>query len=219
MARKTLLLCGILSTLLYAAMNVFVPMQWAAYSSVSQTISELSAIGAPTRPLWAPFGILYTVLVIAFGVGVWRGAREHGPLDIVGRALITQGILGLGWPPMHQRAVLAAGGGTLTDTLHLVWSFMTAVLMLLAIGYGASAFGKRFRLYSFATIATVVVFVGILTGMDAPRVQADLPTPWLGVWERIGVGANMLWVAVLAVVLLRRRDAAVVSERLGARAA
>src|SRR5262245_65898402 len=109
MLRKILLLCGLLSTLLYVAMNIVVPMQWSAYSWTSQTISELSAIDAPARPLWAPLGVLYTVLVIAFGVGVLGVARENGRLDIVGRALITQGILGLGWPPMHQRAVLAAG--------------------------------------------------------------------------------------------------------------
>ena len=49
MARKSLLACGLAASLLYVAMNVFVPMQWDAYSSFSQTISELSAIDAPTR--------------------------------------------------------------------------------------------------------------------------------------------------------------------------
>ena len=58
MARHLLLLCGMLSFLLYAAMNVLVAMQWEDYSSASQTVSELSAIGAPTRPLWVPLGIL-----------------------------------------------------------------------------------------------------------------------------------------------------------------
>ena len=49
MLQKILLMCGIVSSLLYVAMNIFVAMQWDAYSSVSQTVSELSAIGAPTR--------------------------------------------------------------------------------------------------------------------------------------------------------------------------
>ena len=48
---RTLLVCGILSSLLYVAMTIFVAMQWEGYSSISQTISELSAIGAPTRSL------------------------------------------------------------------------------------------------------------------------------------------------------------------------
>jgi hypothetical protein len=53
MIRKVLIVCGILSSLLYVAMNVFVPMLWEGYRSASQTVSELSAIGAPTRPLWS----------------------------------------------------------------------------------------------------------------------------------------------------------------------
>jgi hypothetical protein len=39
--------------------------------------------------------------------------------------------------------------------------------------------------------------------LDGPRIAADLPTPWVGVWERINVGAFLLWVVVLATALLR----------------
>jgi hypothetical protein len=58
-AGRALLVCGILSSLLYAAMLVVVPIQDASYSSISQTVSELSAIGAPTRSYgsrWASSG-------------------------------------------------------------------------------------------------------------------------------------------------------------------
>ena len=57
-----------------------------------------------------------------------------------------------------------------------------------------------------ATMAMLVAF-GVLTGIDAPPLQANLPTPWIGVWERIGIGVFMLWV-VLATALWRRRDTA-----------
>ena len=60
MLRRGLLVCGVLSSLLYVAMTIFVARQWDGYSSTSQTISELSAIGAPTRSLWAVPGALYT---------------------------------------------------------------------------------------------------------------------------------------------------------------
>jgi CubicO group peptidase (beta-lactamase class C family) len=201
--RRALLVCGILSSLLYVAMNVFMPMQWEGYSVASQTVSELSAIDAPTRPLWFPLGIAYTLLVAAFGWGVWTSARGNRPLRVVGGLLVVYGIIGLGWPPMHLRPVLAAGGGTLSDTLHIVWSFATVFLMLLAMGFAAAAFGKRFRLYSIATIVTLVV-LGMLTSVDAPRIQANLPTPLVGVWERIMIGLFLVWVVVLAVALLRR---------------
>jgi hypothetical protein len=204
--RKTLLLCGLVSSLLYGAMNAFIPMLWDSYSSFSQTISELSAVDAPTRPVWFPLGVLYTWLVAAFGVGVWQSAQRNRPLRVLGALLLANGVIGLGWLPMHQRAVLAAGGSTLSDTMHIVWAIITTVLMLSAIGFGAAAFGKRFRIYSIATLVVLAVF-GTLTFWGASGVSANVPTPWLGVWERINVLGYMLWVAVLSVTLLRHRAA------------
>lgn len=201
--RELLLACGIASSLLYVAMNVFIPMLWEGYSHASRVISELSAIGARTRPLWVVLGIAYGVLMTAFGWGIWVSAPGNRPLRVVGGLMIAYGAIGLvPWPPMHQREVLAAGGGTLTDTLHIVWSMATVLLMMLAMGFGTAAFGKRFRLYSIATMVILVVF-GALTGLDGPRISANLPTPLIGVWERINIGVFMLWVVVFAVALLR----------------
>jgi len=197
-------------------MNVFVAMQWEGYSSASQTISELSAIGAPTRPLWVSLGIAYTLLVTAFGWGVWGATRRNRPLRVVGGLMMLYGVSGFGWPfaPLHQRAVLAAGGGTLSDTMHLVFGAVTSLLMLVAMGLGAAAFGKRFRLYSIATMVILIVF-SALTGVDGPRVAANLPTPWVGVWERIFIGVFLLWVVVLAVAVLRVRAQPLSSSAIG----
>jgi hypothetical protein len=197
--RPGLLTCGILSSLLYAGMLAVVPVFWEGYSSASQTVSELSAIGAPTRSIWVPLGIVYTLLVAAFGWGVWLSARGSRPLRVVGALLIAYGLIGLFWPPMHLRGTVF----TLTDTLHIVFAAVTGLLMLLAIGFGAAALGRRFGVYSIATITALVVF-GLLTSLDAPRIAADLPTPRVGVWERINIGAFLLWIAVLAGILLRR---------------
>ena len=199
---KLFLVCGMLSSILYVAMNIFVPMQWEGYSTVSQTISELSAIDAPTRSLWVPLGIVYALLTAAFGWGVWISTIKNRPLRIAGALLFINGVISLFWPPMHQREVLAAGGGTMTDTMHIVFSFVTVLLFMLTIGFGAAAFGKVFRLYSIATLVILVVF-GILTGMQAPEMEANRPTPLMGVWERINIGVYMLWVIVLAIILLR----------------
>jgi hypothetical protein len=113
--------------------------------------------------------------------------------------MIAHGLIGIFWPPMHLRGTEA----TLTDALHVVWSVVTVLLMALAIGFAAAAMGRPFRLYSIATLATFVVF-GTLTFMEGPRLAANLPTPWIGLWERVNIGVWLLWVVVLAVVLLRR---------------
>ncbi len=205
MLRKTLLICGILSTLLYIAMNIFVALQWESYDTVSQTISELSAIDAPTRQTWVLPAFLYSLLVIAFGFGIRITATQNRPLRVTGILVIINGIISLGWPfvPMHQREVLAAGGGTFSDTMHIVFSMITVLLFLLTLVFGAIAFGRRFRFYTAITIVTLFVF-GILTGLDAPKLEQNLPTPFIGVWERINIAAYMIWVVVLAVILLKQ---------------
>lgn len=200
MVRKVLLACGILSSLIYAAMNILGAMRWEGYSSASQTVSELSAIGAPPRPLVVSLGIVYQVLVVAFGWGVWESAGRKRALRVVGGLLVSYGVVGLAAPfaPMHQRGAEP----TLTDTMHIVLTIVTVLLMLLAMGLGAAAFGKRFRLYSIATILTLLVF-GSLAGLDGPRIAANLPTPWAGVTERICIGGYLLWVVALSIALLR----------------
>jgi len=218
MARKALLLCGILAAVQYAAMNALVPRLWPRFSVFSQTISELSAIDAPTRMLWVWLAVVYSVLLMAFGYGVWVCGRRIRPLRIAGALIVTDGLFCLFWPPMHQRPVLAAGGATLTDTLHIAWTMVSGVLMMLSIGFAAAAFGRRFRAFAVVTIVLLVAF-GAVTGTYAGSVQANLPTPWLGVWERIDAGLLMLWLIVLAVALLRRGDVTATRIAEDARAA
>ncbi len=201
---KLLLWCGILSSLLYAAMNVFIAGQWEDYNSRSMTVSELSAIDAPTRAIWVPWGFVYTLLMAVFGWGV-RAVAQGRRLRIAGGFLMAYGITGLAWPlfPMHLREVLAAGGATWTDTMHLIFTSFTVLLMVLAMGFGAAALDKPFRIYTIVTILLLATFGG-LTGAGAADVDANAPTPWIGVYERINIGVFLLWVVVLATKLLHR---------------
>lgn len=203
MTRKLLLVCGILSSVLYVAMNIIAPMKFPGYSVTSQTVSELSAIDAPSRPIWILMACFYSVLVIGFGLGVWQSAIASRPLKVVSILLVIYGITGFFWPPMHQREVLAAGGATLTDTLHIAFTFASVTLMMLIIGFGAAALDKRFRYYSIATILALFG-LGIFTGNQASHIEANLPTPMIGIWERIDIGVYVLWVIVFSVVLLKR---------------
>jgi hypothetical protein len=207
--RKVLLFCGILSSLLYVAMLIFVPMRYEGYNSISQTISELSAIGAPTRSLWVPLGIVYTLLIAAFGWGIRLSAYDNRRLYISGTLLAIYGIIGIGWvfAPMHRREVLAAGGGTISDTMHLVMGAVSNLLMMVSMGFAAAAFGKKFRFYTIATILSLLTF-GILTGMRAPDVNANRPTPFVGIIEMIMLGVFLLWAVVLASILLYREKEA-----------
>ena len=204
MRRRFLLYCGVTASLLYIATNIFIPFLYEGYDWTTQTVSELSAVDAPTRPLWVVLGTLYTLLIAAFGWGVLKSAGQRRPLRMVGVLLIINGLVGLAWSPMHQREVLAAGGGTFTDTWHIVMSVITVLLMFLAIGLGSAAFGKGFRIYSITTILVFIVF-GVLTFSEAPNIDKNLATPFIGLWERINIAAFMVWLIVFAMILLRKK--------------
>lgn len=203
--KNALLTCGILASLLYVAMTALIPQFYEGYSSSIHTISELSAAGAPTRTLWVWPSYMYTLLAAAFGYGIWLSAARNRPLRVVGVLMIAYGIIGLAWPstPMHRREILAAGGATISDTLHLVMATLSVVLITAMVGFGAASLDKKFRWYSLLTLLILLIFGG-LTALDAPRVEANLLTPWAGLWERINVGAFLLWAAVLAMILLRK---------------
>ena len=201
MRRQPLLACGVLASLVYVATDLLAAARWDGYSYTAQTISETFAIGAPTRPLVLLRGVGYSVLVIAFGMGVWSSAGDKRRLRVVGALLIgiaLVDLVALFVAPMHLRGAER----TLTDTMHIVLASVDVLFILLIVGSGASAFGKRFRRYSVATLLVVVVF-GTLAGLDGPRIAANLPTPWVGVTERISVFSYMLWLTALAIGLLR----------------
>jgi hypothetical protein len=82
--RGFLLACGVLASLWYVAINVLVPLQWPAYSIAHQTVSELSALGAPTRTLWVALALPYVLLFAACGWGVLQSSGDNRALRDTG---------------------------------------------------------------------------------------------------------------------------------------
>jgi hypothetical protein len=60
---------------------------------------------------------------------------------------------------------------------------------------------------SIVTGAITLLTFGFLTALAAPNVEANLPTPWAGLYERINIAVFLLWTVALAVVLLRAPSA------------
>jgi CubicO group peptidase (beta-lactamase class C family) len=207
MARRTLLVCGILASLLYAAIDVLGGMRYRGYSFTAQAISELMATGAPSEAFVDPLFIAYGLLALAFGVGVRReGVGRSRALRITGALLMAYAAIGFAGPTFFEMS--RRGAGSLqSDAPHIILTGGLVLLTLFSIGFGAFALGLRFRIYSFATLLTVIVF-GALTAPYAPRLAAGQPTPGFGILERITIYSSLLWMAVFAVALLRRRDTA-----------
>jgi len=199
MSKNFLLSCGIFSTLLYVILNIFIPPLFKGYDIASQTVSELSAIDAPTRSIWVPFASIYVLLFAAFGWGIWKSAFGNKNLKRVARITLFYVLINFYWPPMHLRG----NEMTLTDTLHIAWAMATLFLMMLIMGFGAAALGRSFRIYTALTFVIFIVF-GLLIGTEAPNIAQNLPTPHIGIWERINIAAFMVWVAAFALALIRR---------------
>jgi hypothetical protein len=141
MARRVLLGCGILSSLLYVAANLLGARRWRGYSLTSQTVSELSAIGAPSRPLVIPLLCAHGALVVPFGLGVWESAGPKRGLRVTGALLVGLGASDLPAPlfPTHRREALERGERSRTDSMHIIVTSVNSLLILLAIGFASTA--------------------------------------------------------------------------------
>jgi len=197
---KVLLLCGILSSLLYIGTDILTSLLYEGYSYTSQQVSELSAIGAPTRQLWITMSFIWALLVIAFGIGIFQLTSPKRFLRLTGVLLVIYGVIGLLWDfaPMHQRGTVELAD----DIMHIIFASVQVLLILLFIILGSGADGIGFRIYSIVTIIALLVF-GAWTGTKASAIAEGQSTPWMGIIERVNVYLSMLWVLVFAVILLR----------------
>lgn len=203
--KRLMLLCGVFAPLLYAVADALAGLYWGDYSFRDQTISELGAIGAPSRFLFTLLLIPTYLLLLVFGVGVWRMAGGNRRLRMAAGLLIAFGVIAITIGPFVSMQMRENEQG-LTGALHLIEGGIEMLILFAAMGFAAGSLGRGFRLYTIITIILVLIF-GAWSGMDAPDVEAGLPTPWLGVKERIFWYTYQLWFAVLALRLLQQRAA------------
>ncbi len=197
-----LLVCGIVSSVLYLAGDVLAALQWQGYSYVNQAVSELAAVGAPTRSFLLVVFSVYNLLVIAFAVGVWRSAGQKRSLRVASIMLVVYAVVGEVtqlFSPMNPRGSQMAAN----DVGHILLTAVEVLSIILFIAFGSTARGKAFRIYSIASIV-VIIAAGVLTGVLSTNMTAEAAsTPWAGLIERVNIYGTMLWIAMLGVVLRR----------------
>jgi hypothetical protein len=198
--RRFLLICGIVASVFYVVANdVIAASLYPDYDRISRPVSELSATYAPSRPVLVPLGVIFELLMIAFWIGVWRAAPANRALRVTSGLMLGFALLGLlAFPfPMVADEVLGA------NTIHtIIWGVITPLLMFAGIGASAAAFGRAFRLYAILTLVALAAF-SVLAGIQAAQIDAGEPVRWFGVTERALIAPWLLWVAVLAIDLLR----------------
>jgi hypothetical protein len=192
--RKVLLVCGPLSALVYIGWHELAALQWEGYSRISNAISELHFTGTPSKSFLDPWqGWVDSALLAAFGIGIWLSAQGSRSLRVIGAVMIVPAAMIPLWMIFGEASIAA----------HLALVGVGILCWLVAMGFGAAALGKRFRIYSLVSIGLVVGFFAL--GFSyVPEANAGQPTPFLGLFERIGFSAYFLWLTVLAVAVWRR---------------
>ena len=204
MTGRVLLACGILAPMFYVVANdIIAAGLYPGYDRIARPVSELSATYAPSRPVLVPLGVVFELLMLAFWIGVWRAARTNRALRTTSALMLGFAALGLLAVPFPMVADEVLGANTVHT---IIWGAITPLLMLAGIGISAAAFGKAFRFYAILTLVALVAFSAV-AGIQAAQVNAGEPVRWFGVTERALIGVWLLWVAVLAVSLLRARPA------------
>src|ERR1700693_1069848 len=160
---KLLLLCGIVAPLLFVGTNVLGGVLWSGYNFTSQSISDLTASGAPTRAAFVPPFIAVDLLLMVFGLGVWGVASQNGALRVVygvvnAAAEFFPNRLGETPKPLSPGVILTATG---------------VISLLVAIGFGAAAYRNWFRFYSIGTLLAfaVLTVLGLLQARARVGVQ------------------------------------------------
>jgi hypothetical protein len=198
---QILVLCGILSSVLYIMTDIIVSLHYAGYSIIDQNYSELLATGAPTRSIMLIVSVVYNLLVACFAAGLWLSVSNKRAKSITSIAMLIYAILSMVTPSFFQMDMRGANVTPL-GSLHPLMTAIMSLFILLSIGSGAFIFGKTFRFYSFITIAILLIF-GFLTSLQAPLLEAGKSTPWMGFTERINIYTTMLWFGFLSVNLFK----------------
>jgi hypothetical protein len=217
---RALLACGVVYLILYVIANdVVAATIYDGYSRMDQAISELSATGTESRAFLVAMTPVFSALLVACGIGVWRSARDSRRLQALGLTLMAWAGTGLAWLayPMTPRAEQAATGSAgATDVGHLVLTVLTFVFILSVIVLGALSLGRRFRWYSIAT-AVVILVTGAIVGVQSAGLPQGNATPLMGFTERISAYGMMLYVAAVAVALWRRSDGPAIASSAAGR--
>ncbi len=147
--RNLLLICGILAPLLFAGTDIFAGTLWEGYNFSSQSISELSAVGAPTRSVVVPLNLTYNALMITYGLAVWGLTRQNRAPRFMAGLIIGNAITALvmvAFFPMHPGEAV----NTFANTTNIILGAVSMLFfywpwglepLLITIGFTSSRSG------------------------------------------------------------------------------
>ena len=200
-----LAVCGMVApVLLVLSLAVFGFLR-EGYSHLSDAITDLQEVGSPNMEGVNATFILMGLLVMAFSVGLYRGAGPGRWVKVGSLLVFVVGIpIASVFPddyscPSPGCNSWAANGHTVGGLME-VFTIPLAVLVF-SRGLGRDTVWRRYRTYSFVTgivaLALLVLFVA------SAENDTSLLGRWGGAIQRLYFAAWFQWIAVMAIRLFR----------------
>lgn len=195
--QNILLSCGILAAFAYFVTDRLIGGLIRGYSFSFHSMSDICAIGSPKRKLSILLLTLSSILMIAFGYGIWGISIQALLLRVVSILIMLNAILSLVasvFFPNHY------GERPKFLSIGVILMFFSVLSFVLAMVIGAIAINGWFR---FFTIMFPVVFVllAIIRLSTAKKSEKGSNTI-IGSQERTMAYSYYLWVLVLSLYLL-----------------
>jgi hypothetical protein len=167
-----------------------------SYSHARHPVSELISSEAPDRMLLGALFITYNVMLLLFGLGLVRGVRRSRALR-VGFAFIVVIAVGgvLLVTPFPQDSL--GETGTPAGAVHIALAAVVSLLTVATAFLLGSALQRDLSWVAVSRFSFVMGFVILITGALAGSIVA-VGGPAPGLFERLTIGAFLLWVLVVA---------------------
>jgi len=198
-------LSGAIGVVFYTAHVVIGGFLWDGYSHVRQTISELTAKGAPNADFLTILTSVYGLLLVIFSMYLYatmRKSKVHKAV-IIGSIFFVvmqlSSFIGYSLFPLD----LSVATDSFQNLMHIIVTIIVVICTIASsycIGIGLYKSEKHKKIGFFILLCAIIITVsGILT----PIVMAN-NIDISGLTERINIFALQSWVFVLSVYLFTR---------------
>jgi uncharacterized protein DUF998 len=186
---RAVLIAVLIAAILFIATDLLGLARWKGYDYIHQSISDLTAIGSPTRSWAVPLTLGHNLALLIAGVAILLLPGRNLPLRITASLLIVTAIAWLG----AQLFPNQVGESPAPSSPLVVLGATAVVASVLMIAFGAAAFSGWFRIVSIGVLAAfaVLTILGFMQG--APRV---------GLQERVLSYVTLGWMVLLGVAAL-----------------
>lgn len=198
---RTLASAGVIATGVYVATVIYGGVLDPSYSHVAQPISALIQDGAPFKERLDTLFLVYNVLALIFAGGLFRHfARGRSSLALGSVMLAVTAIFGLVMKYFPMDPIGAAM--TATGIGHLILASLMslgtlAALLFFAIGLRHTPGWDGWSGFTWITLAFTAA-TGAVAALAAAQVW-----PTMGLWERLTIGAPLLWMLLVGFRLSR----------------